>query len=203
MVRLPFREQISSLLLLFNMKSTFLGYLLLLSGLLVLGGCSRSENHAPAVVEAKEPAAGAVKAAMTLPVLGAAPDFKLRTLDGAEVSLASLRGKIVVLDFWATWCPPCVAEVPGYVKMQEKYREQGLAIVGVSVDRDASAVPPFLKKRGVNYQVGIDDGSLADQFGGIEAIPTTFLIDREGRIRHRKVGGMETEEYEQLVRSLL
>jgi thiol-disulfide isomerase/thioredoxin len=136
--------------------------------------------------------------------LGPAPDFKLTTLDGQEVTKESLKGKVVVVDFWATWCGPCVQEIPGYIALQKKYAAQGVVIVGVSVDRGSpDKVKQFAQKRGMNYPVGIDAGELVEQFGGIEAIPTTFLIDRAGNIRHRKVGGMEHDEYEKLLKQAL
>jgi peroxiredoxin len=136
--------------------------------------------------------------------LGPAPEFKLKALDGTELSKESLKGKVVVVDFWATWCGPCVQEIPGYIALQKKYAAQGVVIVGVSVDRGGPAkVQQFAEKRGMNYPVVIDAGELAEQFGGIEAIPTTFLIDRSGNIRHRKLGAMDHADYEKLLRQLL
>ncbi len=149
-------------------------------------------------------AAASAVAAAGLPELGPAPDFKLTTLDGKELTAAGLKGKVVVVDFWATWCPPCVAEIPGYVELQKKYADRGLVIVGVSLDRGGpKVVEPFAAKRGINYPLVMGDDALVEAFGGVEAIPTTFLIDREGRVRHKKIGGMGHTEYEALVKQVL
>jgi thiol-disulfide isomerase/thioredoxin len=142
--------------------------------------------------------------AEALPVLGESPAWNLVTLDGKSVGRDELKGKTVVVDFWATWCGPCIHEIPGYVALQKKYADRGLVIVGVSVDRKGeTAVPPFAKKMSINYPLALATPEVIEAFGGIEAIPTTFLIDREGKIRHRKVGAMETEDYEKLLLPLL
>lgn len=139
-----------------------------------------------------------------LPVIGPSPAWQLTTLDGKPIGRDTLKGKIVVLDFWATWCPPCVREIPGYVKLQKKYADKGLVIVGLSVDRKGAAVvKPFAKKNAINFPLALATFEIAETFGGIEVLPTTFLIDREGNVRHRKVGAMETEDYEKLILSLL
>ena len=130
-----------------------------------------------------------------------APAWKLKDLDGHAVSSEQFKGKVVVLDFWATWCGPCVGEIPGYVELQKKYGKDGLVIVGaLSHDPKTSAkIKEFAAKYGMNYTIVVSSEEIEDAFGGFEAIPTTFLIGRDGRIVHRKTGGMPREEYEKLV----
>ena len=153
-------------------------------------------------------AAVAVSPAVALPaqdVGSAAPAWKLKDLEGREISFDQFKGKIVVVDFWATWCGPCISEIPGYIELQKKYGPQGLAIVGIAY-RDFNGpakVKKFAEEKGMNYTIVIGDETVADAFGGIEGIPTTFLIDRQGRIVHRKVGAMDHEEYEKLVQQAL
>lgn len=149
------------------------------------------------------PACTAQENADGLGDLGAAPAVTMRTLDGSELALADLKGKVVVVDFWATWCAPCVDEIPGYVALQKEHGEK-LVIIGVSVDRrGAEHVRQFAAKHGMNYPIVMGDEQLAEAFGGFQAIPTTFLIDREGRIRHRKVGAWSHEDYARLVARVL
>jgi thiol-disulfide isomerase/thioredoxin len=123
---------------------------------------------------------------------------------GEAISLAALKGKVVVVDFWATWCGPCRMEIPGYVEMYKKYGKDGLVIIGVSVDQAGpKVVKRFIEANAMNYPVVMGGSDAIDAFGGIEAIPTTFLINREGKIVHRKVGAMESAEYEALVKKAL
>jgi len=139
-----------------------------------------------------------------LPVLGKAPAWKLKDLQGKEVSSADFKGKVVVVDFWATWCPPCRAEIPGYIALQKKYADKGLVIVGISVDEDgAKVVAPFAKAKGMNYPVLLFNDDVVTAFGGIEGIPTTFLIDQAGNIRDKKVGMVEEADYEKRIVQLL
>ncbi|HEY1111789.1 MAG TPA: redoxin domain-containing protein [Opitutaceae bacterium] len=153
---------------------------------------------------AKEDKPPVPKAIGMLPKIGVAPKWSLKDLEGKVVSSDSLKGKVVVLDFWATWCPPCRAEIPGYVELQKQYGKDGLVIVGASADEAGPAVvKEFAAKMGINYTMLMADEAISSAFGGVEALPTTFLIDRNGQIRDRKVGMEEKAEYEQKIVAVL
>lgn len=159
--------------------------------------CSRSGGDA---VAAEKPSASAA----ALPRIAPAPAWTLKDLDGKPVSFSQFKGKVVVVDFWATWCPPCRAEIPGYIEMVRKHGKDGLVIVGISLDQGGpGVVKPFAAKTGINYQLVMGDEAVVAAFGGVEGIPTTFLIDRAGMIRDRKVGAEEAETYEKKVLSVL
>ena len=129
-----------------------------------------------------------------------APTWSLQDLAGNVVNSDQFKGKVVVVDFWATWCGPCREEIPGYIKLQEKYGKDGLVIIGVSLDRRGpEAVRKFAEREGMNYIVVMGDATTVEAFGGFDAIPTTFLIDRTGQIRDRKTGAMATANYEQVI----
>ena len=160
-----------------------------------------------AAVGANPPAAGGVPALLArsaLPVLSKAPAWTLRDVDGREVKSTDFKGKVVVVDFWATWCPPCRKEIPDYIALQKKYADRGLVILGFSMDEGPAAdVKAFGVKMKVNYPLLMADGAVAEAFGGVEGLPTAFVIDREGNIRHRKVGLSDPAAYEKLIASLL
>ena len=133
-----------------------------------------------------------------------APAFNLKTAAGKTVDLKNLAGKVVVVNFWATWCPPCRAEIPGMEEVYEKYKDKGLEIVGISLDRDGwNAVKPFLQKTRMTYPVVLDDADAAAAYGGISAIPTSFVVDRKGRIVKHHVGYFPKQDFEAAVKPLL
>ena len=112
-----------------------------------------------------------------------APAFDLQDLNGKSVKLSDFKGKVVILDFWATWCPPCRAEIPHFVELQNEYRDKGLVVVGVSLDQGGpGVVSSFVKQQGINYPIVMGDDSVTSKYGDIQAIPTTFVIDSNGNI---------------------
>src|SRR5258706_1901825 len=132
-----------------------------------------------------------------------APEFKLSGLDGKPVTLADSRGKVILLNFWATWCGPCRAEIPDLVELQNKYKDR-LQILGLVVDDDdQDAIKDFVEKFGINYPVALATNDIRMQYGGIAALPTSFVLDAEGRIVQKHEGLRDPILYETEIRSLL
>ena len=132
-----------------------------------------------------------------------APSFEMKDLEGRPISLEEAKGKIVLLNFWATWCGPCRAEVPDLIELQEKYKDNLEIIALATEEDDASEVQQFVKKAGINYRVGMATDALAAKFGGIPALPTSFVIDPQGRVVQKHVGLNDPTIYELEVRALL
>jgi peroxiredoxin len=133
-----------------------------------------------------------------------APNWQLRDVTGKQVSLADFKGKLVILDFWATWCPPCRQEIPGLVGLQRRYQDKGLVIIGVSLDRQGpGVVKTFMHQLGMNYPVVMGDEKIVSDYGGIEAIPTTFIIDRQGKVVTVHQGFTDDATFEAEIRPLL
>jgi thiol-disulfide isomerase/thioredoxin len=117
------------------------------------------------------------------------PDFSLQTLDGQTLTRDGLKGKVVLLDFWATWCPPCRAAIPHLVELYEKHKDDGLVVVGVSLDKKPDAVRDFVKRNNVPYPVAIgSDNPIVKDMGNISSLPTLILLDRKGAIQLKIIG---------------
>jgi peroxiredoxin len=131
--------------------------------------------------------------------------FKIKDMDGKTINLADYKGKVILLDFWATWCGPCKAEIPNFVELQQQYRSQGLAVLGFSVDDTVDKLKPFASELRMNYPVlvGLGRDDVQDAFGPIWGIPTTFLISRDGRICRKNTGIQGKAKYERDIKALL
>ena len=167
-----------------------------LIAVLVVGGYFMLRKDDSRAAEAPRP--GLPPTAVT----GAAPAFTLVDLGGKNVSLSDFQGKIVVLDFWATWCPPCRREIPDFISLQNQYASQGVQIVGIALD-EPEKVQAFARDNGMNYPVLLGNDAISAKYGGIDGIPTTFIIDRTGRIVNRFEGFRPRETFEAEIKKLL
>ena len=132
-----------------------------------------------------------------------APDFTLSRIDGGDLRLSSYRGKVVLLDFWATWCVPCREETPHFVELQRKYGDLGLQIIGVSMDDSTDPVHTFYQQFHINYPVVMGTADVGAAYGGVLGLPIAFLIDRDGRIYAKHMGAMDAAVVEAEVSRLL
>ncbi len=138
----------------------------------------------------------------------AAPDFTLNDLDGKAVSLSEYRGKVVVIDFWATWCPPCRKGIPDFVEMQEEYGRDKFIVLGINLDQGTPdkvlpMVKDFAQNYKINYPVLMHDQSIVFAYGGIQSIPTTFIVDQNGKVRQGVVGYRPKEYFRNIIEALL
>jgi thiol-disulfide isomerase/thioredoxin len=133
------------------------------------------------------------------------PDFLVEDLQGHNISSADLQGKVVLVDFWATWCQPCKQEMPGYQKLLDRYGSQGFIVLGFKFDTMADTEDPikFVKKIGVRYPISVATDGLKQKFGGIEGLPTTMLYDRQGILRQKVIGFEYADTFESYVKPLL
>ncbi len=133
------------------------------------------------------------------------PEFSVKDLHGHEISSADLRGKVVLIDFWATWCQPCKKEMPGYQKLLNLYGSRGFTVIGFKFDTMADTEDPiqFARKIGVRYPMAVAPDDLKQKFGGIEGLPTTLLYDRQGILREKIIGFEYTDALEAALKPLL
>jgi thiol-disulfide isomerase/thioredoxin len=151
--------------------------------------------------------AAIVVAACVSPALAGgkpAPNFALKTAAGQTVELKQLAGKVVVVNFWATWCGPCRMEIPGMLEVYKKYKGKGLEIVGVSLDQKGwSVVTPYVEKTKIDYPIVLGTEKVVGDYGNFQAIPTTFVVDKKGNIVGEHTGSMSKEAFEKMVAPFL
>lgn len=133
-----------------------------------------------------------------------APDFQLKDANGHTVKLSDYKGKVVLLNFWATWCGPCKIEIPWFVDFEQRYKDRGFAVLGVSMDEDGwETVKPYIEEKRVNYRVVIGNDETATLYGGVESLPTSFIIDKQGKIAGVHVGLVSKSVYQTEIEQLL
>jgi cytochrome c biogenesis protein CcmG/thiol:disulfide interchange protein DsbE len=169
--------------------------ILLVAGLAVITlSCSHSEPKVSR--KAVNPA--------QYPNLKPAPSFSLKDENGATVTLADYQGKVLLLNFWATWCGPCKIEIPWFMEFEKQYKNRGFEVLGVAMDDDGwKAVKPYVADHKFNYRVVLGNDSVATSYGGIDALPTTFVITPNGKILTSHVGLVNREDYVKEIESLL
>ena len=133
------------------------------------------------------------------------PAFSLKDANGQVVRPADYQGKVVLLDFWATWCGPCKVEIPWFIDMERQFKDQGFAVLGVSMDEDGwAAVKPYVQKMQMNYRILLGNDDVSTAYGGLDSLPTTLLIDRQGKIASVHIGiTMGKEEFKDAIVQLL
>ncbi len=143
-------------------------------------------------------------ATAALPVrVGPAPEWSLEKPEGGTISSTDFAGKAVILNFWGTWCPPCVEEIPALVRLQSEFADRDLAVIGIAAEPNSAALASFVKEAGINYPVALADRDTLSAYGNVRVFPTTFFIDREGNIRSYIEGPLDFEKFKQAAESIL
>ena len=165
----------------------------LAGALLALAGCSSAPVQEPLEVNIKP-----------LAQRQAAPKFELKDANGATVTPAEYKGKVVLLNFWATWCVPCKAEIPWFQEFDKKFKDKGFAVLGVSLDEEGwNVVKPYVAERKIGYRMVIGSEEVSTLYGGIDSLPTTFMIDKEGKIAAIHTGLVSKATYQKEIEDLL
>jgi peroxiredoxin len=162
-------------------KGTFLKILATVVIVFLLGACAKSS-----AIEIGEKA----------------PDFTLQNIDGTSASLSQFKGKVIILDFFASWCPPCRHEIPDFIALQNTYGNKGFAMIGISLVSPQES-KDFAAKEGINYPILVDDGKVSSVYGPVRSIPTTFVLDKDMKIVKMYIGGQPKEVFENDIKELL
>ena len=172
-----------------NKRSIAVLVVFILAGVSIfLFACSRAEDVRSEAVEQTQ----------------ATPDFSLLDINGTTVKLSDFKGKVVVLNFWATWCGPCKKEIPDFIELQNLYGKDGLQFIGVAIDQEGlSVIKPFSEKLKINYPTLVGNDEVFAKFGGRDAIPVTILIDKKGMIKTTYIGMRKKEALEEMVLALM
>ena len=171
-----------------------LGPALALAATVVLSSCTGTSSSASSAAQEKQSSNRKL-----------APDFTLSDANGQSVKLSDYRGKVVLLNFWATWCGPCQIEIPWFVEFEQQFKSKGFEVVGVSMDEDGwKAVKPYIAEKHMNYRILLGDETVSQLYGGLDALPTTFLIDRDGKFAFSPhIGLAGKNEYLSEIQNLL
>ena len=138
------------------------------------------------------------------PLSAGAPDFTLPAVDGSMVHMSDYAGKVIIVDFWATWCPPCQEMIPVLSRLHREYREKGLVILGVALDNEGlSVLGPFVHENMIPYKVLMGDKKISNAFGGVSSIPTLYIVDREGRLVRKLLGYHSFDDLEGQIKKYL
>ncbi len=185
-----------------NLSKRFVPVIIILAfaGAIALYQIANTRGIAPDAAMAAM--SGTADSAQMTPKL--APDFQLKDVDGAVHKLSDLRGKVVMLNFWATWCPPCRKEIPEFAELQQEYGAQGIQFIGIALDDEGLAkIKPWLANHPVSYPILVPDDKVGPSYGDMTSIPVTFVIDRKGMIRNSFVGWREKPVVEAMFKPLL
>ncbi len=132
-----------------------------------------------------------------------APDFTLKTMEGKNFTLSEHRGKVIVLNFWATWCGPCRKEIPDFIELHQEMKNDGVIFAGISLDKEGwEKVRPYANNMGINYPVMVDNGKVSRQYGPIRVIPTTLIINKKGQVEYVAPGMLTKEKLKPILSKL-
>jgi len=133
-----------------------------------------------------------------------APSFNLTDATGKAVKMGDFKGKVVLLNFWATWCGPCKVEIPWFIEFQQTYKDRDFVVLGVSFDDDGwKSVKPYIEEKKINYRIMIGDELTAQRYGGLESLPTTYMVDKAGRVASIHIGLISKGDYKNEIETLL